>query len=214
MMTLASQLRQGCADLGIALPDSAISAMLEYLRLLEKWNRTYNLTAVEAPSAMVTRHLLDSLSVAPYLHGKRVLDIGTGGGLPGIPLALACPDHEFVLLDSKRKKTRFVNQVVIELGLKNVTVIHARAGAYLPQVLFDTLISRAFASLREMVEQAGHLCASGGVMLAMKGVYPVEEIQALPPGFRIKEIVPLQVPGLEGQRHLVAMTRVVSSLQE
>jgi len=174
------------------------------VHLLVKWNAAYTLTAVRDPGEMVTRHLLDSLAVAPHLHGRRVLDIGTGPGLPGIPLAIARPALSFTLLDANAKKTRFVTQVVGELALNNVEVVQARVENYRPAEKFDTLVSRAFASIADMLDGARHLCAPEGRFLAMKGTYPEEELAAIPHGFA-SEVLALQVPGLAAQRHLVIL---------
>jgi len=178
--------------------------LLAYVALLEKWNRTYNLTAVRDPQDMVTRHLLDSLAIAPYLSGQRVLDIGSGPGLPGIPLAIARPDLSFTLLDANAKKTRFMTQVVGELALNNVEVVQNRVENYRPVQKFDTLVSRAFASIADMLNGAQHLCAPHGRYLAMKGAYPEAELAAVPPGFAC-EVVALQVPGLGAKRHLAIL---------
>ncbi len=205
-MSLETTLTQGLETLDIECPLEVRGHLLDYVRLLAKWNRVYNLTAVREPLEMVRRHLLDSLAVLPHLHElrtKRVLDVGTGGGLPGIPLALLSPQVDFVLLDSNGKKTRFVQQAVVELGLRNVEVVHARAGRYHPDVPFDVVVSRAFSSLREMVEKAGVYCGSKGVLLAMKGAYPQQELAELPAGFMFRESRRLQVPGLDEERHLI-----------
>lgn len=178
-----------------------------FVRLLAKWNAAYNLTAVRDPEEMVTRHLLDSLVLLPYLHGSRVLDIGTGPGLPGIPLAVARPDCAFTLLDANAKKTRFVTQAVGELGLKNVDVVQARVENYRPEQKFDTLVARAFSSIADMLTSAQHLCAPGGRFLAMKGVYPDEELAAIPADFAVSEVATLQVPGLDAARHLAIITK-------
>ncbi|MDX1251644.1 MAG: 16S rRNA (guanine(527)-N(7))-methyltransferase RsmG [Gammaproteobacteria bacterium] len=203
---LSVVLAEGLQQMGLHLPDETQARMLAYIALLAKWNRAYNLTAVRDPMQMVTRHLLDSLAVLPYIKGSRVLDVGTGAGLPGIPLALALPEWRFVLLDSNRKKTRFLIQVVAELGLKNVTVETCRVEEYHPAQLFDTVISRAFAELSEMLGAAGRLCRPAGVMLAMKGEYPVAELAAMSPGFKVTEVHALHVPGLDAARHLVCVT--------
>lgn len=175
------------------------------MRLLAKWNGTYNLTAVRDPLEMVTRHLLDSLVMVAFLRGARVLDVGTGPGLPGIPLAVARPDLGFTLLDANAKKTRFVVQAVGELALKNVEVVQSRVEKYHPSRTFDTVVSRAFASIADMLAHARHLCAPGGRFLAMKGAYPEEELTALPAGYD-HEVVPLAVPGLDAARHVVIVT--------
>jgi 16S rRNA (guanine527-N7)-methyltransferase len=179
---------------------------LAFVRLLAKWNAAYNLTAVRDPEEMITRHLLDSLVLLPYVQGPRVLDIGTGPGLPGIPLAVARPDCSFTLLDANAKKTRFVTQAVGELGLKNVEVVQARVENYRPVEKFDTLVARAFSSIADMLNNAQHLCAPGGRFLAMKGVYPEGELAAIPPDFAVSEVVALKVPGLDAARHLAIIT--------
>ena len=182
--------------------------LLAFLHLLEKWNAAYNLTAVREPEKMVTHHVLDSLAAIPYLHGRRIVDVGAGAGIPGIPLALACPELEFVLLDSNAKKTRFITQAVNELGLTNVTVERARAEDYRPTRTFDTVISRAFASLAEMLDMTQHLGAPDGVFVAMKGIYPHDELLAVPPEFKVDRVAAVQVPGLDAQRHVVCLTKV------
>ena len=207
-MSLETILAQGLQALGIECPLEVRGRLLDYVRLLAKWNRVYNLTAVREPREMVTRHLLDSLAVLPHLRElrpKRVLDVGTGGGLPGIPLALLSPQTGFVLLDSNSKKTRFVQQAVTELGLRNVEVVHARAEQYHPQAPFDVVISRAFSSLREMAEKAGAYCGGEGVLLAMKGAWPEQELADLPAGFMPRDSQRLQVPGLDEERHLIVL---------
>jgi 16S rRNA (guanine527-N7)-methyltransferase len=180
--------------------------LLTFVHLLARWNAAYNLTAVRDPQEMIARHLLDSLVLLPYLHGARVLDIGTGPGLPGIPLALARPDIAFTLLDANAKKTRFVTQAVGELGLKNVEVVQTRVENYRPEQKFDTLVARAFSSIAELLKSAQHLCAPGGRFLAMKGVYPEEELAAIPAEFAVSEVAALKVPGLDAARHLVVVT--------
>lgn len=200
---LAATLAQGIATLGIALDATQQERLLAYLALLVKWNQAYNLTAIRDPLEMVTKHLLDSLAVLPHLHGTQVLDVGSGAGLPGIPLAIADPGREFTLLDSNGKKTRFLLQAKGELRFSNLSVVHSRLEQYRPGQLFDTVTARAFASLADMTAGTAHLLAPGGSLLAMKGEYPQEELDALPPGFVVREIIALTVPGLEAQRHLV-----------
>ncbi len=205
-MSLETTLAQGLQALGIECPLEVRRRLLDYVRLLAKWNRVYNLTAVREPLEMVQRHLLDSLTVLPCLRElrpKRVLDVGTGGGLPGIPLALLSPQTDFVLLDSNSKKTRFVQQAVVELGLQNVEVVHARVEGFHPEQPFDVVISRAFSSLREMVEKAGAYGGSEGTLLAMKGAYPQQELAELPTGFMLRKSQRLRVPGLDEERHLI-----------
>lgn len=199
-------IRAGCAALGI---DASITGQIfcAYIRLLEKWNRAYNLTAVREPEAMVKYHLLDSLAVLPWLRGERVLDVGTGAGLPGIPLAIADPGKQFFLLDSNGKKVRFLRQVVAELGLQNVNPIQQRVQHLVDKPGFDMVLSRAFASLGDMLAGTGHLLAAQGRWLAMKGAYPEAEIAALPAEVELEAVQAIQVPGLEAQRHLVFLRR-------
>lgn len=180
-----------------------------YLQLLVKWNRAYNLTAVRDPQQMVTRHLLDSLAVVPHLSGERIIDVGSGAGLPGIPLALALPEREFVLLDSNGKKSRFQIQARGELGLHNVAVVNSRVEEYRPDRLFDTVITRAFASVTDILSSSRHLLAPNGEVLAMKGTLPESELETLPHGFQLIETINIKVPGLEQeQRHLLRIRAV------
>lgn len=177
--------------------------LLDFLRLLRKWNRVYNLTSIANPAEMLRLHLLDSLAVLPYLKGALVLDVGTGAGLPGIPLALFAPDKAFTLLDSNAKKTRFVMQAAIELGLANVHVEHARLEQYRPAQGFDTLLARAFASLPDIVSETARLLNPGGVILAQKGKLPEQEINALENV--TVETFRLDIPGIDAERHLIAI---------
>jgi 16S rRNA (guanine527-N7)-methyltransferase len=202
---LYKKLQQGLAALDIELAAATSEKLLAFLELLARWNRAYNLTAVREIEQMLPRHVLDSLSVLPYLHGSRVLDIGTGAGLPGIPLALARPDVSFVLLDSNAKKIRFVKQAVHELGLRHVEVVHAAVERYQPAERFDSLIARAVAAIPDMLESCRHLCAPGSRVLAMKGVFPQDELAALDRAFRVREVAALAVPGLDAARHVVVI---------
>jgi len=179
--------------------------LMEYVTELMNWNRVYNLTSVRKPTDIVTRHILDSLTILPHLHGERILDIGTGAGLPGIPLAIACPEREFVLLDSSSKKLRFVQQTLGILNLENVTLEDCRVEEYQPETLFDTVICRAFSDLPDFYRYAARLCNEGGKMLAMKGVYPMTEVECLEDKSVIDDVVALKVPGLDAARHLVVM---------
>ena len=178
--------------------------LLDYLKLLEKWNQAYNLTAIRDPWAMVPRHLLDSLAALPYVRGSRLLDVGSGAGMPGMVLAIAKPDLHCTLLDSNGKKTRFLTQAKIELKLSNVEVVQARAEDYQTAQPFDCIISRAVGALAELVAQTRHLLAPGGLWLAMKGRRPEAELAALPTDMRAT-VHRLQVPGLKAGRHLVVM---------
>ncbi|RMD69194.1 MAG: 16S rRNA (guanine(527)-N(7))-methyltransferase RsmG [Gammaproteobacteria bacterium] len=198
-----SCLRKGLEALGLPLSEAAQKKLLDYLDLLERWNRVHHLTAIRNKRDMVIRHLLDSLSIAPYVEGERVLDVGTGPGLPGIPLAVALPEKRFVLLDSASKKVRFLRHGVVMLGLSNVRVVQARVEDYHPQEPFDTLVARAFSDIPTLLARVRHLMHPGSVLLAMKGRHPAEEIGALPQDFRLLGVEPLKVPGLEGERHLV-----------
>lgn len=200
---LAKQLQQGLLEIGLYIDEATQSKLLDYVALLHKWNRAYNLTAVRKPELMVSRHLLDSLVVQPYLQPGRILDVGTGAGLPGIPLALIRPDDAFFLLDSNSKKTRFITQAVAELGLQNVTVVQSRVEDYQPDQLFNTIISRAYSTLANMIAGTRHLLAEDGVFFALKGVYPVAEIDELPADMQLVQSYPLYVPGLDAERHLV-----------
>ena len=200
---LASGLAQGLDHLGLSLDSAAQEKLLAYLDLLAKWNRSYNLTAVRKPAQMLVRHLFDSLVIYPYLQGPQILDVGTGAGLPGIPLALACPDHHYTLLDSNSKKTRFVTQAVAELGLNNVTVVQSRVETFSAASGFDTIVSRAYSTLAEFVNGVQSLLAADGILLAMKGVYPATELAELPTPFRLAQNVELQVPGLDAERNLL-----------
>mgnify|MGYP001813479933 FL=1 len=185
--------------------------LMEYVTELMNWNRVYNLTSVRKPTDIVTRHILDSLTILPYLHGERILDIGTGAGLPGIPLAIACPEREFVLLDSSSKKLRFVQQTLGILNLDNVTLEDCRVEEFQPEALFDTVICRAFSDLPDFYRYAARLCNEGGRMLAMKGVYPMTEVECLDDKSVIDDVVSLKVPGLDAERHLVMMHAAESS---
>jgi 16S rRNA (guanine527-N7)-methyltransferase len=199
-------LEDGLLDLELEeLLDGGDDLLMEYVTELMNWNRVYNLTSVRKPTDIVTRHILDSLSVLPHLQGNRVLDIGTGAGLPGIPLAIACPERQFVLLDSSSKKLRFVQQTLGILGLDNVALADARVEDYRPDELFDTIICRAFSDLPDFYSHASHLCRPGGRLLAMKGVYPMTEIECLTDKSIIDDVIALKVPGLDAERHLVSM---------
>ena len=200
-MNLAPELAAGITVLGIDVSIRAQQRMLAYLTLIEKWNKAYNLTAVREPAKMLTHHLLDSLSVLPYVRGPRVLDVGTGAALPGIPLALARPDWQVTLLDASHKKATFLRQAVIELQLDNVDVVCDRVEAWMPDAKFNTVISRAFSDLAEFLALTGRLCESDGIVIAMKGVYPHEELAQVPETFLLQDVVVLQVPGLGAERH-------------
>jgi 16S rRNA (guanine527-N7)-methyltransferase len=200
---LSEMLQRGLRELAIDLDSARQAQLIDYLSLLARWNKAYNLTAVRDQPSMVTRHLLDSLSVHAHLKGQRFIDVGTGAGLPGIPLAIASPERHFTLLDSNGKKTRFLVQAKAELKLVNVDVVHARVEDYRPDACFDAVLSRAFASLGDMMRGCRHLLAPGGAFLAMKGQRPDEELRRL--GSQIAEVsvIPLSVPGLSEERCLL-----------
>ncbi len=193
-------------QLGITCQLAQLETLLNYLQLIVKWNRAYNLTAITAPRAMIIRHILDSLAILPYLRGDRVLDVGTGAGLPGIPLAIMQPSKAFVLLDSNGKKTRFLTQATFELALRNVIVVQARIEAYNCAEEFATIICRAFSSLPNIVTTMQPLCQQKGQILAMKGAYPDDELKQLSTSMKVA-VKALQVPGLNEQRHLVIMEK-------
>jgi 16S rRNA (guanine527-N7)-methyltransferase len=200
---LAAQLDQGLDALDLSLAPAQRDKLLAYIALLAKWNAVHNLTAVREESKMVSHHLLDSLAVLPCLSEGNLLDVGSGGGLPGIPLAIARPGMPVTLLDSNQKKSAFLQQAAIELQLPNVSVVNQRVEDYAPPALFATIISRAFADLDEFVAAAKHLLAKDGVFAAMKGLHPHEEISQLPSGFRVKNTHRLTVPGVGAERHLL-----------
>lgn len=205
-MTIESRLDQGLAAMDIDLPAPQRERLLDYLRLLEKWNRVHNLTAIREPEQMVVLHLLDSLSLLPHVAQARTLiDVGTGAGLPGIPLAIARPQLAVTLLDANHKKATFLRQAKAELALANVEVVCERVEKYRPPAVFDLVVSRAFADLADFVAQSRHLVGPGGALLAMKGVHPFEEIARLPATHRVETVIALRVPTLEAQRHLVLL---------
>ena len=207
-MNSTEQLARGLAALGLDLPPPAQEKLLAFAALLGKWNKVYNLTALRDETQVISHHLLDSLAVLPHLrNAKRLADIGSGGGLPGIPLAIARPELQVALVESNQKKSAFQQQAKIELGLANVSVHCERVEAWQPEEKCDVVVSRAFSDLAEFVKLSGHLLAEGGALLAMKGVHPYEEIAQLPAGWRVAEVIPLQVPGVEGARHLVRVER-------
>ena len=195
------------AAIGIAVSAPQVTQLLGYLSLLEKWNRTYNLTAVRMRDQMLSRHIVESLSILPFLSGQRRLDVGTGAGLPGIPLAIVDPETRYTLLDSNGKKTRYLKQLVYDMGLNQVTVLDTRVEQWQPDQPFDVIVSRAFATLNKMVTLSEHLLSANGVWQAMKGEYPEEECNALPDSVSVESIERLQVPGLNEERHLVTIRK-------
>jgi 16S rRNA (guanine527-N7)-methyltransferase len=205
-MNLRESIEHGLGAMDVVVPAGVAARMAAHLELVAKWNRVHNLTAVRETDQMVVLHVLDSLSLLPHLGAaKTLLDVGTGAGFPGIPLALARPDIEVTLLDSSRKKCTFLEQAKAELGLGNVTVACDRVESWRPERAYDAVASRAFAELSDFVTQARHLVAPGGRLLAMKGVYPFEEIARVPASHRVAEVVELTVPSLDAKRHLVLL---------
>lgn len=203
-MNLAQELASGIASLGLEVSAEQQQRLLDYLALLHKWNKVYNLTAVRDPQQMVSHHLLDSLAVLPHLWPRRWLDVGCGGGLPGIVLAVMRPDWTFTLLDSNSKKTGFVQQAAIELGLRNVQVHCGRVEQWQPEQKFDGIVSRAFAEAADLVSLTRHLLAPDGKWAAMKGE-PEMELAKLPAGIEVERVITLHVPKLEAARSLVVM---------
>jgi 16S rRNA (guanine527-N7)-methyltransferase len=202
---LQARLDHGLAQLGLDVPPEARASLLDYVDLLERWNGAYNLTAVRDPLEMVTRHLLDSLAIVPYVHGATLADLGSGAGLPGVPLAIVAPERRVTVVDSNGKKTRFLRAAVRALKLANVDVVEARVETL--EGRYDCVTARAFASLRDMLGWGGRLLAEHGQWLAMKGRIDAAELADLPAGFGVDAIHTLNVPGLDAERHLVVLTR-------
>ncbi len=203
---LEAAIDRGAATLGQDLSAGAAARLARLILLLAKWSRAYNLTAVRRPADMVTEHVLDALSIRPWLEGRRIADVGTGAGLPGLVLAITEPGRRFTLVDASSKKLRFVRQAVAELGLDNVAVVHARVEDYAPEAGFDTVVCRAFAPLPRFVESSAHLITGHGKLLAQKGLSPDGELGALPPGWEAAA-EPVTVPGLAKTRHVVSLRR-------
>ena len=197
----------GLKELACSPDEKQLALLKQYVNLLERWNKTYNLTSVRDPKNMIPLHIFDSLVVADLIKGDNCLDVGSGGGLPTIPLAIMQPQRQFTALDTNGKKTRFIQQAVIELGLKNVSVIHARVEKWQADKVFDAIISRAFASIHDFVSFSSVHLADAGTMYAMKGQYPTAEMQYLPKGFILSKSHELHVPLVEGERHLLEITR-------
>ncbi|HEY3486609.1 MAG TPA: 16S rRNA (guanine(527)-N(7))-methyltransferase RsmG [Gammaproteobacteria bacterium] len=213
-MAALETLLAGLAALRLSLHPAQQQQLLAFIALLEKWNQRFNLTSVHGTEAMIRHHLLDSLSILPFIQGESVLDVGSGAGLPGFPLAVARPDWRFVLLDSNGKKTRFMQQVLLELRLPNVTVVQARIEQYRPERAFDTVVSRAFSGLAEFIEACRQSSGPQTRLCAMKGQYPQAELQALQ---ELKgndysaEVIKLSVPGLVAERHLVSLQQTAQT---
>jgi 16S rRNA (guanine527-N7)-methyltransferase len=204
---LAASLEAGMQSMAIDYSAEQRDQLLAYLQLLITWNRAYNLTAIRDPAEMVKLHLLDSLTVLPHIQGKRLIDVGTGAGLPGIPLAIMCPDRHFTLLDSNGKRTRFLFQARCELGLANVSEIQSRVEEHRPDRGYDAVLSRAFTSVADMVNKCAHLLTTDGLFLAMKGKFPQSELSEVGKAYKVDVSHTLQVPGVEGERHLIVISR-------
>jgi 16S rRNA (guanine527-N7)-methyltransferase len=200
-------LQSGAKQFGLELSDSDAARMVRLLDELDDWNQRMNLTAIRERPQQLTKHLLDSLSVQPFLRGTRVLDVGTGAGFPGLPLAIVNPERQFTLLDSTAKKLKFIDHVVQLLGLTNVTTVHQRAETYEVKDRFDVVLSRAVGPVEQFVKWSGRLCVGGGRLLAMKGRYPTDELKTLPNGWKLAAVHRLDVPGLDEERHLVEICR-------
>lgn len=191
----------------LSVSDQQKAQLVKLVALLDKWNKAYNLTSVRDPQDMLVKHIMDSLVVSPYLQGERFIDVGTGPGLPGLPLAIVNPDKTFVLLDSLGKRISFIRNAVRELGITNVTPVLSRVEEYQPEERFDGVLSRAFASLKDMTDWCIHLLNQQGIFYALKGIYQPQEASALSPSIQVNKIVPLAVPELVGERHLVLLTK-------
>lgn len=210
-MSPQDQLESGLREMGLDLPTAVQEKLLAYVTLLYKWNKTYSLTALREQDKAVSHHLLDSLSILPFVPAGRLLDVGSGGGTPGIPLAIARPELSVTLLDSNTKKTAFLQQATIELGLKNISVHAGRVEQYHPPVGFNVITSRAFSELADFVSLSLHLLAEGGDWLAMKGIRPDDELAKLhSPHVVVNALHRLHVPGIEGERHLVVLRKTAN----
>lgn len=207
MEQFRDDLERGLARLEVDTTARQVDALLSYLRLLQKWNAVYNLTAIRDPASWVTLHVLDSLAILPFVKGPRVIDVGTGAGLPGIPVAVVRPDLSVTLVDSNQKKSAFVAAVIGELGLGNACIERGRIESLSREAGFETVVSRAFADLADFIRLAGDLMVPGGQMLAMKGLYPDDEILKIPSGYVCRAVHALAVPELTAARHLVVLEK-------
>ncbi len=201
-------------DIDSEISEQAESQLIHYIELIAQWNRVYNLSSIRDLDTMVTRHLLDSLSILLHIEGKTILDVGTGAGLPGIPLEIAMPDRQFVVLDSNQKKTKFLQLICQQMCLNNVRVVHQRVEDYLVTPLFDTVISRAFGTIRDFLSLSKHLVKPSGHMIAMKGVYPLTELQEVCAQFRLVDTESLEIPGLNAERHIVEFIYLPETQQQ
>ncbi|MBL4819833.1 MAG: 16S rRNA (guanine(527)-N(7))-methyltransferase RsmG [Gammaproteobacteria bacterium] len=203
LLGLREKLQSGLDELGLKITPEQVDMLLSFLEVLGKWNKKFNLSGIKKPSEMISRHLLDCLAVSPYIEGSVILDVGSGGGLPGIPLAILHPDKHFILLDSNGKKTRFLFQVKLALGLDNITIENKRIEDYQCTEQIDIVMSRAFSSLAKLVQSCASVAGENSKLLAMKGIYPTTEIEELPEGIKISRAIELTIPGIEGVRHLI-----------
>jgi len=203
---LLELLHRGLTEMGQLLERQKELQLIQYIELISQWNRVFNLSSVRDTDTMVTRHLLDSLSILPYIKGRTIIDVGTGAGLPGIPLSIAMPDRHFCLLDNNRKKIQFLEKVCQRLSLRNVHVVNHAVNEYRVEPLFESVISRSFSTLSDFLALSQHLVKPGGQILAMKGVYPLTELQDLNPNFKLTKVYPLKVPELFAERHVVELS--------
>ncbi|MFT2092802.1 16S rRNA (guanine(527)-N(7))-methyltransferase RsmG [Paraglaciecola sp. 2405UD69-4] len=204
---LLTLLRKSIKNTLLNVSEQQQELLIDYILMVNRWNKAFNLTSIREPEKMVIKHIVDSIVVAPYLDKTHYIDVGTGPGLPGIPLAIMCPDKHFVLLDSLGKRVRFMKQVAHELGIKNIEPVQSRVEDYIPNHKIDGVLSRAFASLKDMLHWCQHLVDSHGVYLALKGQLPLDELEELPSGFTLQETIKLDVPGLDGERHIVKIIK-------
>jgi len=209
MDDLKYKLESGLSQLELKLSDEQVEKLISYLTLLQKWNKVYNLTAIRDPEEMLVKHILDSLAIVPHMEGERLIDVGTGGGLPGIPLAICFPEKQVDLLDSNSKKTRFLIQAKAELGLKNTKVIHSRVEEYQPDPLYSGVVSRAFASMEDMLHWTNHLIPNGGCWWAMKAQKDFEDLSKLPQSVSIQKVIDLKVPYLNAERMLIKASKQI-----
>lgn len=200
-------LSDGLSTMDLTLTREQQQKLIDYVARIHKWNKAFNLTSVRDPEQMMVKHILDSLAVAPHIDGENLIDVGTGPGLPGIPLSIVYPEKHFTLLDSLGKRVRFMKQCAFEMKLDNITPIQCRVEAHQPEQYYDAVLSRAFASLKDMLHWCQHLVDSEGMFLALKGQYPAEEIAELGDNFAVTHSVKLTVPGLEGERHLLTVQK-------
>ncbi|UAA38787.1 16S rRNA (guanine(527)-N(7))-methyltransferase RsmG [Paraneptunicella aestuarii] len=204
---IQTKLADYCQSLPFDVSNEKQQLLVKFLEMIHKWNKAYNLTSVRDPLDMVAVHLVDSIAVSPYVQGKRFIDVGTGPGLPGVPLSIMLPDSHFVLLDSLGKRIRFLKQVAFELKLANIEPVQSRVEDYTCEQGFDGVITRAYASIDDMLNSCQHLVDQNGVFIALKGQYPEQEIQAIPEGFALQESHVVEVPGLEAQRHVIMIKK-------